>query len=185
MDVDLVIRARQGDQDAFAALATDLAPRLRKVAYGLLRDMDLAEDAAQQAILDIWRDLSRLRDAARFEPWCIRVLVRRCYRERGSRRKRLTLSLDALGTESVGADPSHGVALRDQLARAFARLSLEHRAVVVLHHQLGFPLDEVAEALDVPTGTVKSRLHRAMQQLRASLEADLRTPTILREEVRP
>jgi DNA-directed RNA polymerase specialized sigma24 family protein len=78
MNVDLVIRAQQ----AFASLAWDIAIRLRKVAFGVLRDMDLAEDAAQQAILTIWQDLPRLREPARFEPWCFRLLVRRCYAER-------------------------------------------------------------------------------------------------------
>jgi RNA polymerase sigma-70 factor (ECF subfamily) len=82
MNVDLVIRAQQGDQQAFASLARDIAIRLRKVAFGVLRDMDLAEDAAQQAILTIWQDLPRLREPARFEPWCFRLLVRRYYAER-------------------------------------------------------------------------------------------------------
>ena len=184
MDVDLVIRAQQGDQQAFASLARGMAIRLRRVAYGVLRDMDLAEEAAQQAILTIWQDLPRLRDPARFEPWCFRLLVRRCYAERRRSTKRATVPLDALSVEPVDRDVSHDVAIHDQLARGFARLSLEHRAVVVLHHQLGLSLDEVGEALDVPTGTVKSRLHRAMQHLRASLEADLRTPSAAaREEV--
>lgn len=184
MNVDLVIRAQQGDQQAFASLATDIGIRLRKVAFGVLRDMDLAEEAAQQSLLAIWRDLPRLRDPARFEPWCFRLLVRRCQAERRRQAKRAAVPLDTLPLQPAIADASHGVALRDQLARGFARLSLEHRAVVVLHHQLGLSLDEVGEALDVPTGTVKSRLHRAMQQLRASLEADLRAPsTTVREEV--
>ena len=185
MNVDLVIRAQHGDQQAFASLARDIAIRLRKVAYGVLRDMDLAEEAAQQAVLTIWQELPRLRDPARFEPWCFRLLVRRCYAERRRSAKRATVPLDALSVEPAGRDVSHEVALHDQLARGFARLSVEHRAVVVLHHQLGLSLEEVGEALDVPTGTVKSRLHRAMQHLRATLEADLRrpSPTAAREEV--
>lgn len=184
MNVDLVIRAQRGDQQAFTSLVRDIAVRLRKVAFGVLRDMDLAEEAAQQAVLAIWQDLPRLRDPARFEPWCFRLLVRRCYAERRRTARGSTVPFDAVPVEPVSRDVSQDVALRDQLARGFARLSLEHRAVVVLHHQLGLSLDEVGEALDVPTGTVKSRLYRAMQQLRASLEADLRAPSAaVREEV--
>ena len=67
-----------------------------------------------------------------------------------------------------------GVVLRDQLERGFTRLSMEHRSVIVLYHQLGMPLAGIAEALDIPVGTVKSRLHRATQELRSALEADLR-----------
>jgi RNA polymerase sigma-70 factor, ECF subfamily len=184
MNVDLVIRAQQGDQQAFASLAEAIAIRLRKVAFGVLRDMDLAEEAAQQAILAIWRDLPRLRDPARFEPWCFRLLVRRCHAERRRHAKQATVPLGAMPLQPAIADVSHDVVLRDQLARGFARLSFEHRTVIVLHHQVGLSLDEIGEALELPTGTVKSRLHRAMQQLRASLEADLRNPSVrAREEV--
>ena len=63
---------------------------------------------------------------------------------------------------------------RDQLERGFRRLSLEHRAVVVLHHYLDWPLEQIAETLGVPTGTVRSRLHHAMRGLRAALDADAR-----------
>ena len=177
MDVDLIARAQQGDQQAFASIARSIAIRLRKMAYGVLRDMDLAEDAAQRAIVAIWRELPRLRDPHRFEAWAYRVLVRICYDERRRVQKHAATSLDGVAMLPSESDVSDDVHLRDQLERGFARLSLEHRAVVVLHHQLGLPLDEVAEALDIPTGTAKSRLNRAMGQLRASLEADLRHPS--------
>lgn len=176
MDVDLVVRAQHGDQQAFASIARGIAIRLRKAAYGVLRDMDLAEESAQQAIVTIWRELPRLRDPRRFDAWCYRILARICYAERRRAQKHEVASLEGACGLPSRSDLSHDVLLRDQLERGFARLSLEHRAVVVLHHQLDLPLDEVAEALGVPTGTVKSRLHRAMAQLRASLEADLRHP---------
>ena len=66
---------------------------------------------------------------------------------------------------------------RDQLERGFRRLSIDHRVVVVLHHYLDLPLDEVADVLGVPAGTVRSRLHHAMRGLRAALEADARPAT--------
>jgi len=171
MDTALVSRAQQGDQQAFASIAVGL----RKVAYGVLRDMDLAEDAAQQAILTIWRDLPRLRDPARFEAWSFRILVRICHAERRRAHKVTTVSLDSLPTGPHGPDDIAGVVLRDQLERGFARLSMDHRSVIVLYHQLGLTLAQVGETLDVPVGTVKSRLHRATQELRSALEADLRS----------
>ena len=76
--------------------------------------------------------------------------------------------------EPITVDPAGSVADRDQLGRGFRRLSVDHRAVIVLHHYLELPLDRVAEVLGLPEGTVRSRLHRAMQGLRAALEADAR-----------
>jgi RNA polymerase sigma-70 factor (ECF subfamily) len=74
------------------------------------------------------------------------------------------------------ADGSSAVIDRDQLERGFRRLSIDHRAVVVLHHYLDWPLERIADALDVPIGTVRSRLHYAMRGLRAALDADARPP---------
>ena len=174
MDTDLVIRAQHGDEEAFASLAVAAGDRLHAVAHRILRDIDLAEDATQQALLTVWRDLPQLRDPARFDAWSYRLLVRACYAE-ARRTRRWAPNLRVLpADEPSGADDSNTVADRDQLERGFRRLSIDHRAVVVLHHYLDMPLDEVAETLGVPVGTVRSRLHHAMRGLRAALEADAR-----------
>src|ERR687891_2102310 len=81
MDTDLVVRAQGGDEGAFASLAVAVGDRLHTVAHRILRDIDLAEDATQQALLAIWRDLPQLRDPARFDAWSYRLLVRACYAE--------------------------------------------------------------------------------------------------------
>lgn len=81
MDTELVIRVQQGDEEAFASLAVAVGNRLHAVAQRILRDTDLAEDATQQALLSIWRDLPQLRDPARFDAWSYRLLVRACYAE--------------------------------------------------------------------------------------------------------
>ena len=81
MDTDLVIRAQHGDEEAFASLAVAAGDRLHAVAHRILRDIDLAEDATQQALLTVWRDLPQLRDPARFDAWSYRLLVRACYAE--------------------------------------------------------------------------------------------------------
>ncbi len=174
MDTDLVVRAQHGDKGAFALLAAEIADRFLAVARRILRDMDLAEDATQQALLAIWQDLPQLRDPARFDAWSYRLLVRACYAE-GRRERRWAPNLRLLpADEPVADDGLSSVVDRDQLERGFRRLSLDHRTVVVLHHYLDLPLERVAEILGIPTGTAHSRLHHAMRALRAALDADSR-----------
>jgi len=174
VDEELVRRAQDGDEEAFASLAVALGDRLHAVAHRILRDVELAEDATQQALLSIWRDLPQLRDPARFEAWAYRLLVRACYAQGRVERRwgpniRLLPSHEIADAERLGS-----VVDRDQLERGFRRLSVEHRTVVVLHHYLDLPLERIAETLGVPIGTVRSRLHYAMRGLRAALDADAR-----------
>jgi len=174
VDPTIVIRAQRGDEEAFADLIDAVGGRLHAVAHRILRDTDLAEDATQQALLNVWRDLPQLRDPARFDAWSYRLLVRACYAE-ARRTRRWTPNLRLLpADEPMGADGTSLVIDRDQLERGFRRLSVDHRAVVVLHHYLDLPLSEVADVLGVPEGTVRSRLHHAMRGLRAALDADAR-----------
>ncbi len=174
MDTDLVTRAQHGDEEAFASLAVAAGDRLHAVAHRILRDLDLAEDATQQALLAIWRDLPQLRDPARFDAWSYRLLVRACYLE-GRRSRTWAPNMRLLPSDGpIQADGSSAVVDRDQLERGFRRLSIDHRAVVVLHHYLDMPLDRVAETLGIPAGTARSRLHHAMRGLRAALDADAR-----------
>ena len=176
MQVALVERARAGDEEAFASLARGAADRLLAIAYRILRDLALAEDAVQQTLVIAWRELPSLRDAAAFEGWLRRLLVHACYRE-ARRNRRWAAHVRLLPVEP--AAPSDGpldVATRDQLERGFRRLPAEQRAIFVLHHYLGLTLQEIADQLGIPLGTVKSRLHYGTNTLRAALEADLRSP---------
>jgi RNA polymerase sigma-70 factor (ECF subfamily) len=174
METDLVILAQHGDKGAFGLLAARIADRFLAVSRRILRDIDLAEDATQQALLAIWRDLPSLRDPARFDAWSYRLLLRACYAE-GRRTRQWAPNLRVLPVdEPAGPDATSSVVDRDQLERGFRRLSIDHRAVVVLHHYLDLPLETVAETLGVPIGTVRSRLHYAMRGLRAALDADAR-----------
>jgi RNA polymerase sigma factor (sigma-70 family) len=174
MDTDLVVRAQHGDKGAYALIASETADRFLAVARRILRDLDLAEDATQQALLAIWQDLPQLRDPARFDAWSYRLLVRACYAE-GRRERRWAPNLRLMPTdEPVADDGLTSIADRDQLERGFRHLSLDHRTVVVLHYYLDLPLERVADICGVPPGTAHSRLHHAMRALRAALEADLR-----------
>lgn len=177
MHDELVDRAKRGDEEAFDALARLVGDRCMAIATRILRDVGLAEDAVQSALTVAWRDLRTLRDSSRFEPWLHRILTHECYAE-ARRRTRWSPDIRLL---PVGGPAESDAVLtvndRDQLERAFRRLTLEQRAVLVFHYYLDLPLREVAERLGVPFGTAKSRLHYASAALRASLEADARIPT--------
>lgn len=177
MDTDLVVRAQRGDQAAFTSIAERTHSHIQQLSFRILRDHELAADAAQQATLSMWRSLPRLRDPARFEAWCYRLCVNACYKE--ARRRGRTLPEIGLAhyREPASLAEYDSVIERDELERGFRRLSLDHRTVLVLHHYLGMPLEEVADTLDLPVGTVKSRMNRALSNMRAALETDAR-PTI-------
>lgn len=175
MRTRLVERAKDGDHDAFRQLVDLEGDRCYAIAVGILRDVERAQDAVQQAFLLAWRDLPGLRDPERFGPWLHRILVNACYEE-SRRYRRWTSRIQALpidgSAELAEHDSTIRIVDRDALERAFARLSPEHRAVVVLHHHVGLPLPEIAEIVRVPVGTVKSRLHYATRALRVALGAD-------------
>lgn len=179
----LVDRAKGGDAEAFDALARIVGDRCMAIAYRILRDADRAEDAVQVALITAWRELRTLRDPDRFEPWLHRILTNECYAE-ARRRTRWSTDIRVLpvdrGQESGGI---LSVNDRDQFERAFRRLTLEQRAVLVFHIYLDLSLAEVADRLGIPAGTAKSRLHHAKAALRASVEADSRTPNIPQERL--
>jgi RNA polymerase sigma-70 factor (ECF subfamily) len=172
MDRDLVERAMAGDHEAFSVLAKASVDRLFAVARLILRDHERAEDATQEALVAAWRDLPALRDPERFEAWLHRLVVRACYREARRHRRRQEVEIHELAVERSEPDRSLLLADRDALERGFARLDADQRAVLVLHHYVGFPVPEIADVLGVPVGTVKSRIFRATQAMRAALAAD-------------
>jgi len=180
---DLVERAAKGDQDAFEALVRMSAGRLFATAYRITRDHPLAEDALQQTLVTIWDELPRLRDPDRFEAWSHRVIVRasiaQAKRERrgGPVVRLLPDDADAgLGGIAGGGPDEFGrIADRDQLERAFRRLTPDQRAILVLQHYNGLSHAEIADVLGIPVGTASSRLHNATLALRASVDADDRT----------
>lgn len=176
MDVELVVRAQHGDHDAFTEIATALHNRLYRVALNLLSDVHLAEDATQHTVIEMWRNLPRLREPNKLESWAHRIVVNACRRE-GRKKARWIQAIVAKPVEDPAASQGFAtVAHRDQLERGFQQLPKEQREVLVLHHYASLPLREVAEVLDIPIGTASSRLSRAMGAMRAALEADARPP---------
>ena len=172
MERRLVELAQRGDRAAFGELAVSITPRLFAIAHRILRDYHRAEDATQQAIVLIWRQLPRLADPDRFPAWAYRVTVHACYKE--ANRNRRTLEALHLLPHPAVDDSQSGVADRDMLERAFDRLPLEQRAVLVLQYYLGLEKAEIAAILDIPLGTVGSRASNARNAMRAAIEADAR-----------
>ncbi|CAN5459592.1 hypothetical protein BH24CHL9_BH24CHL9_06980 [soil metagenome] len=174
MERDLVERARRGDHDAFAVLAGATIGRLDAAARLILRDADLAQDAVQETLVRCWRDLPTLRDPERFDAWLNRLFLNACRDEqRRVKRRRIEVTLPETLPHAV-PDSQAASADRDLIERGVRRLGSEHRIVLVLHYYLGLPLTDAAAAMGVPLGTAKSRLHRATQALRATLDADAR-----------
>jgi RNA polymerase sigma-70 factor, ECF subfamily len=174
MDRDLVEAARHGDQASFMALVRPRTDRLFAIAQRILRDVDRAEDALQDALVIAWRDLRGLRDPDRFDAWLRKLLVNVCIGQ-ASRERRRTVQLRVLPIDGPAApDSLLTIDHRDQLERGFRRLPPEQRAVLVMHHFLGYSSAEVADTLGIPPGTARSRLHNAHRAIRAALEADAR-----------
>src|SRR6478736_5406852 len=176
---DLVERAATGDQAAFESLVRLSAGRLFGIAYHVTRDHHLAEDALQQTLVTVWDELPRLRDPDRFEAWSYRLIVRNSVavakRERRGGPVIRLLPDDAETAAAIaarGPDDIGRVADRDQLERAFRRLTPDQRAVLVLQHSNGLSLAEIADVLGIPVGTAGSRIHHATRALRAAIEAD-------------
>ncbi len=176
---DLVKRAAAGDQEAFESLVRLSAGRLFAIAYRVLRDHDLAEDALQQTLATIWNELPTLRDPDRFEAWSYRVIVRASVAQaRHERRGGPIVHLlpnDADAITVRGPDEFDRIVDRDQLERGFRRLTPDQRVVLVLQYYIGLSLAEIADVLGIPVGTAGSRLHHASRALRAALDADDRT----------
>lgn len=175
VDVGDVVRAKSGDRAAFDRLAESVVDRLLQVARLILRDGELAEDAAQDALIRCWRDLPSLRDPGAFDAWLNRLLIR-AVQEQFRLQRRHRAAVTVLHLEPGRPDASEDIATREQLARGFERLTLEHRSVLVLRLYLGFSLEETAATLGIPAGTAKSRLHYATEAMREALEADARPP---------
>jgi len=170
--------AQEGDHDAFSQIAAISIGRLYAVARLILRDADRAEDAVQDALVQAWRDIRAIRDIDRFDAWLHRLLIRSCYRHAHRARRRTVVELRAVRDERERFDTAGELSTeqRDQIERGLRRLPPDQRAALVLHHYLGLALWEVAEILEIPVGTAKSRINRATTAMRAALEADAREP---------
>jgi RNA polymerase sigma-70 factor (ECF subfamily) len=178
VDRELVIAAQRGDQVAFVDLLRGRVDRLFAISRRILRDVDRAEDALQDALVIAWRDLPSLRDPDRFDFWIQRLLANMCI-DHARRDRRRYAKLQVLTVDGHAApDELEGVIDRDVVERAFRRLTPEERAILVLRHYLGYEPSTIAEILGVPGGTIRARLHHAHRAMRAAIEADARAAAV-------
>lgn len=187
MERALVERTLTGDRAAFDDLVRSRIEIVYRTSLAILGDTADAADATQETFVSAWSHRGSLRDADRFDAWLGRINVNACraqLRRRG-RSKVREIRLDEFDADRSGSRPAvdlphPGGLLDDRMAdadafdRAFGRLSVDDRALLVLHHLQERPVAEIAEALDVPVGTIKARLHRARAALESALAKESR-----------
>jgi RNA polymerase sigma-70 factor, ECF subfamily len=174
MDRELLLRARAGDGEAFELIVEQRGEHLLRTARAILGSEADAYDATQEAFIAAWRGISGVRDLDRFDAWLGRILLNAC---RMTLRRRGRVREVALpdGSDFLPGGPTDNPAADDfgrEFDAAFAQLSADQRAILVLHHLHGYGVADIGAWLGVPTGTVKWRLHRARRALRAAWEGE-------------
>ncbi len=173
-DEYLAAAARTGDRRAMAALFGRWNKRLIAHAWRLTRDAEAAREAAQDGWIEILRGIGSLQDARAFPAWAYRIVTRRCAQGIKAAQMRRALNAEASAAPHNGPpDPGTGVDSA-RLSAAVSDLPPDQRAAVALFYFEDMSVAQLAVALDVPAGTVKTRLMHARRKLRAALEgADL------------
>ncbi|HLM08889.1 MAG TPA: RNA polymerase sigma factor [Thermoleophilaceae bacterium] len=165
----LVREVQRGSAAALEELFRREWPRAYRAAYLVVHDAAAAEDIAQEAFLAAVRAIDRFDRRRPFGPWMHRIVVNRAIDV--TRARSLRREVDAAAAESAEAPPDPpGAPLSDDVVSALSDLSAEHRAVVVLRYLFDYTPGEIAHALDMPRGTVNSRLRRALDRLRETIE---------------
>lgn len=162
---DLIRRARHGAPDAVEQLFRLHWRGVWRAAYAVTMRRELANDVAQEAFVRAVSSLDRFDDSRPFAPWVIRIAVNLAIDELRRERR-----LDSVATADEPARPERES--DDRIVRAVARLAPERRLIVALHYWLDCPTPEIARLLELPLGTVASRLSRALDELRLDLEAE-------------
>jgi RNA polymerase sigma-70 factor, ECF subfamily len=174
---ELVERCRSGDERAFQ----DLVDRYKDLVYALIartvQDRSRAEDLAQDVFLRIHRGLPYFRGEARLSTWIYRIVANVCVQEFGRPAAPISLDGEPSRHEAAVSAPDRrfgDLELKDRLEKAIARLPAHYRLLIAAHYLEGVRYEDLADALQLPLGTVKTQLYRAKQQLRRMLETDLR-----------
>jgi RNA polymerase sigma-70 factor (ECF subfamily) len=164
-EADLVEAARAGDGSAFAELVRPQYQAAFRVAYGMLHDVDEAEDAVQEAAFKAWKRLGNLREGASLRPWFLAIVANQC-RTMSKSRWWSVLRVDPPETQSRSVDIAASVDLR----RALRRLGHDERLVVVLRYYLDMPFEEIATMLGISTKAARTRVERAVRRLRPIIQ---------------
>jgi RNA polymerase sigma-70 factor (ECF subfamily) len=165
------VKARiEARSDAFLRLAHEHLDAAYGLARAILRDPGEAEDATHDAVVQAWRRWSTLRDASRFQQWFDRILVNTCRNrlQRATRERARDISAEVA---NASGDPFTDAHDRDAIGTAVGTLSPDHRVVIALRYYRDLTIDDIATRLDIPAGTVQSRLHYALKELQRALDA--------------
>ena len=165
---DLVSRVKAGDRSAFDELVGPLVNQAFRLAFGMLHDREAAEDAVQEAALLAWRKSANLRPGSEMRPWFLAIVANQC---RTTARGRWWSVLRIEGRAWPAAGFEDRIVRGADLRSALRKLAPEHREALVLRYFLDLPIEEVAAVAGVPTGTVKSRINRALAAMRPHFDA--------------
>lgn len=179
LERELIEQARRGDRTAYEAIVRRKVETVYRTARAILGNDADADDATQEALIGAWRQMPTLRDVDRFDAWLGRITVNACRMALRRRRSNAVLPLPG-STLGGAADPPDPITstfdsqsvTADAFDRAFDRLPIEQRAILVLHHREELLIEEIAGRLGIPAGTVKSRLHTARIALQRALERE-------------
>ena len=176
-DVSFIEQARRGDRAAFGELVKRYQRRAYAVAYGLVGNRDDALELAQDSFVKAYRAMGRFNTEMPFYPWFYRIVRNTCFNHIKKRKRRGESSLDGMmesgadfAADDAGpADAAGAGELRRRLAQCMQCLSPPHREILSLRHVEELSYEEIAQVLDVPKGTVMSRLHAARRALRDAM----------------
>ena len=172
---DLVERCRAGDEGAFRELVDTYKNLVFALIARTIQDRSRAEDLAQDVFLRIHRGLPYFRGEARLSTWIYRIVANVCVQEQGRPRAAASLDDEKTRVRPSAADRRFDdLELRDRLEKAIGRLPANYRLLIAGHYLDGMQYEDLAEALHVPIGTIKTQIYRAKQQLRRLLETELK-----------
>jgi len=174
-DEYLAAAVRSGEQGSFERLVKHWQPRLIAHAYRLTGDKEMALDVVQDSWISIYRGLPSLKDVVVFPAWAYRIVTRRtadALRKKQQSRRGNEALADAPFVEDRSSDVIEAHADRRPLNRAMAKLPKDQQAAIALHYIEGFTITEISIALEVPKGTVKTRLMHGRRKLRVALEGE-------------
>ncbi len=176
-DEQLMLSLKAGDRQAFNALVDRYRDRMVSYAYRMIGSAELAQDVAQETFVRVYKSAGTFRDDGRFSPWLYKIASNVCHSERAKRAKEaLNVDYDTLeDTHDSGEaveDTVMAAVTSEQLSSGIAKLTEQHKTVLVMHVYQGLTYVEIGEALGIPTGTVKSRLFYAIRKLRDVLEME-------------
>lgn len=175
MDRELLDRARAGDREAFELIVVAKGEPLFRTALAILGNEADARDATQEAFISSWRSFAKMRDLERFDAWLGRILINECRMTLRRRRRVREVAVDETADQSDHSGRSFAPSAptddsSSDFDDAFSRLTVDQRAMLVLHHLHGYGVREIGAWLGIPSGTVKWRLNRARNALRSELE---------------